>query len=139
MAVLMDEKEHAKKRKKFTILGIIFLIIGFGTFVGGPMAAIITGKYFLFFIAFLGTFFILPGFLLLALGTHRAMSSFVAQSAGPVAVNAAHKYGRPIAREMAGGVMDGINGENEEMYCKYCGNRIDADSDFCKYCGKKVN
>ena len=139
MAVLMDEKEHAKKRKKFTILGIIFIILGFSCFIGGPISAMMTGKFYLFFISFAGVFLLFPGFLMLALGTSRAMAAFQAQSVGPVATQAAHDFGRPVAREMASGVNDGLTGENAEIYCKYCGNRIDADSDFCKYCGRKQN
>ena len=139
MAVLMDEKTHAKKRKKFTILGILFIILGFGLFVGGPIVIMTTHLFYLFFLSFLGVLFLVPGFMLLSLGTHRALSSFVAQSAGPVAVEAAHEFGRPIAKEVASGAKDGLNDLNTEIYCKYCGNRIDADSDFCKYCGKKLN
>ena len=135
----MDEKEHAKKRKKFTVLGIIFVILGFGLFVGGPIAIMTTHLFYLFFLSFLGVFFLVPGFIMLSLGTQRAVASFRAQSVGPVATQAAHDFGRPIAREMTAGVMDGMTGENSEIYCKYCGNRIDADSDFCKYCGRKQN
>lgn len=28
--------------------------------------------------------------------------------------------------------------DNNLMFCKYCGKRIEADSLFCKYCGKKI-
>ena len=139
MSVLMDEKEHAKKRKLFTILGILLVIIGFGLFIAGPILFMTTKKFYLAFLSFLGVLFFFPGFVLISLGTHRAMSSFVAQSVGPVAVEATHSYGRAVAREMAGGVSDGLTGENSEMYCKYCGNIIDEDSEFCKYCGKKIN
>lgn len=27
--------------------------------------------------------------------------------------------------------------EDESIYCKYCGNKIDKDSKFCKNCGKE--
>lgn len=27
--------------------------------------------------------------------------------------------------------------EDEKIYCKYCGNKIDNDSKFCKNCGKE--
>lgn len=27
--------------------------------------------------------------------------------------------------------------ENESMYCKHCGTKIDKDSKFCKNCGKE--
>ena len=139
MSQFINEQEHAKKRKLFTIFGIVFVILGFGFFIGGPIAAFITGKFYLGFIAFLCVFLLFPGFIMLSLGTMRAMTQFTAQSVGPVGVEAAHNYGRPIAREMASGLKDGFTGENSEMYCKYCGNLIDADSDFCKYCGKKLN
>ncbi len=139
MAVLMDEKEHAKKRKKFTILGIIFLIIGFGLFFTGPVLAVSTKNILLGLISMPAFLFIVPGFFMLSLGTTRAMAAFQAQSVGPVAAQSAHDFGRPIAKEMASGVNDGLTGENSEIYCKYCGNRIDSDSDFCKYCGKKLN
>ena len=29
-------------------------------------------------------------------------------------------------------------GLSETMYCKYCGEKIDSNSQFCKYCGQKV-
>lgn len=138
MAVLMSEQEHAKKRKKFTILGIIFIILGFGLFFAGPICAFMVHPIF-GLISMAGIIFLVPGFMMLSLGTQRALAAYTAQSAGPVAVEAAHDFGRPVAREMASGVNDGLTGENAEIYCKYCGNRIDADSDFCKYCGKKIN
>jgi len=134
-----SEKEYAKKRKSFIIIGILFLIIGFGLFLAGPILFIVERKFYLFFINFFGVFFMIPGFFLITLGSARAIAEFQTESIGPVAVKAAHKYGRPIAREVAGGIKDGLTGENSEMYCKYCGNRIDIDSDFCKYCGKKQN
>ena len=27
--------------------------------------------------------------------------------------------------------------DEEDIYCKYCGSRIDRDSKFCKHCGKE--
>ena len=29
-------------------------------------------------------------------------------------------------------------GLGETIYCKYCGSKIDKDSEYCKYCGKKL-
>ena len=29
----------------------------------------------------------------------------------------------------------GLTGNDEYMYCKYCGSKIDEDSKFCKKCG----
>lgn len=138
MPVLMDEKEHAKKRKLFTILGIIFIILGFGLFFAGPICAFMVHPI-LGMISMAGILFLVPGFMMLSLGTQRALAAYTAQSAGPVTVESAHDFGRPIVKEMAEGVKDGLSGENSEIYCKYCGNRIDSDSDFCKYCGKKLN
>ena len=30
------------------------------------------------------------------------------------------------------------SGLNETMYCRYCGEKIDIDSQFCKHCGNKL-
>jgi len=138
MSVLMSEEEHKKKRKKFTILGIIFIILGFGLFFAGPICAFTIHPIF-GLISMAGIIFLVPGFMMLSLGTQRALAAYQAQSVGPVAVESAHDFGRPMAKEMTSGVKDGLTGENSEMYCKYCGNLIDGDSDFCKYCGKKLN
>jgi hypothetical protein len=108
-------------------------------FFAGPILAFTTGHFLFALISMPAFLFIVPGFLMLALGATRAMVAFQAQSVGPVAAQSAHDFGRATAREMAAGVSDGLTGENSEMYCKYCGNLIDADSDFCKYCGKKIN
>lgn len=138
MPVMMSEQEHAKKRNKFTVLGIIFIILGFSCFIGGPIAAMVTHLFYLFFLSFIGVFLLFPGFVMLSLGTQRALTSFTAQSVGPVGVEAAHNYGRPMAEEVARGVKEGLEDEKEEIFCKYCGNVIDADSEFCKYCGKNL-
>jgi len=138
MAVLMSEEQHKKARKKLTILGILFIILGFGLFFGGPICAFLIHPIW-GLISMAGILFLVPGFIMLSMGTSRALAAFQAQSAGPVAVEAAHDYGRPIVKEMVAGAKDGLTGENEEIYCKYCGNRIAADSTFCKYCGKKLN
>lgn len=54
---------------------------------------------------------------------------------------------RDISTSMADATKDGIqitaraikNGfvEEETIYCKHCGTKIDADSKFCKKCGKE--
>lgn len=141
MSVMMSEQEHKKKRILFTIFGLILVIIGFGFFVSGPILAFTTRIYPLGALSFLGIFFLFPGFILLALGTQRAVTSFVAQSVGPVAVDATQKYGAPVANKMARAVKKGLDEEEEkeEIFCKYCGNYIDSDSEYCKYCGKKIN
>ena len=138
MPVLMNEQEHKKTRKKFTILGIIFIIFGFGLFFAGPVCAFLIHPLY-GLISMAAFLFIVPGFIMLSLGTTRALVAYQAQSVGPVAVEAAHDFGRPIVKEVVSGVKDGLTGSNSEIYCKYCGNRIDSDSDFCKYCGKKLN
>ena len=139
MSVMMTEKEHAKKRKLFTILGIFLVIIGFGLFIAGPILFMTTKLFYLAFLSFLGVFILFPGFILISLGTQRKMFAYQAQSVGPVAVEATEKYGAPAAKTVARAVKEGITEEKEEIFCKFCGNRIDADSDFCKFCGKKLN
>ena len=136
---MISEKEHAKKRKIFTFFGIILVIIGFACFIAGPILFATTGKFYLAFVSFLGVFILFPGFVLLSLGTTRAMLEFQAQSVGPVAVEATDKYGKKVVKTMAQAVKEGLSDEDETIYCKYCGNEIDADSEFCKFCGKKLN
>ena len=37
-----------------------------------------------------------------------------------------------------GAIKKGWEGNNNStIYCKYCGKKIDADSEFCKFCGKQ--
>lgn len=38
---------------------------------------------------------------------------------------------KTVARSIKEGLKD-------EIYCKHCGNAIDADSKFCKHCGKRL-
>lgn len=52
-----------------------------------------------------------------------------------------------ISTNMADATKDGVEitaraikkgfTEEEGIYCKYCGSKIDSDSKFCKKCGKK--
>ena len=139
MSVMMSEEQFAKKRVLFTVFGIILVIIGFGLFITGPILAFITRIYPLFVLSFAGIFFLFPGTVLVSLGTHRSFAAFAAQSVGPVAVESSQKYGKKVAKEMARGVKEGFFEEDNQIYCKYCGQEIDEDSEFCKYCGKKLN
>ena len=139
MSEFMNEQDFKKKMKKFTILGIILVILGFACFIGGPIIIMTTHLFYLFFISFLGVFMLVPGFILLSLGTQRKMLAYQAQSTGPVAVEATERYGAPAAKEMTKAVKEGLTEDKEEIFCKFCGNRIDADSEFCKFCGKKLN
>lgn len=34
-------------------------------------------------------------------------------------------------------VKNGLS-DNDKVFCKYCGEQIDADSTFCKKCGRKI-
>lgn len=53
-----------------------------------------------------------------------------------------------ISTDMANATKEGIETttrairrgltEDKEIYCKYCGARIDADSKFCKSCGRQL-
>lgn len=138
MSEFMNEQDFKKKMKKFTILGIILLILGFGCFIGGPIATMATGIFYLFFISFLSVFMIVPGFILIGLGTQRKLLAYQAQSAGPVIVESTGKYGAQAVKEVAKAVKEGLNEENEQLFCKYCGKKIDSDSKFCKYCGREL-
>lgn len=38
-------------------------------------------------------------------------------------------------KTVAKAIKDGVKGE---IYCKHCGNAVEADSKFCKHCGKRL-
>ena len=42
----------------------------------------------------------------------------------------------PSITKTVGAVKKGM-GPQEQIYCKYCGTTIDADSRFCKYCSRE--
>ena len=136
MSEFISEEQYKKKAKKFTIIGIFLIVLGFSAFFAGPICAFMIHPIY-GLISMGGILLLAPGFILLSLGTQRKLAAFQAQSMGPVAVDASKMYGRQVAKEMAGGAMEGIN-EEKQVYCKYCGNEIDEDSEFCKYCGKKL-
>lgn len=43
---------------------------------------------------------------------------------------------KTTTKAVAKGIKEGFTGE-ETIYCKHCGEVIDADSTFCKKCGKE--
>ena len=136
MSEFISEEQYKKKAKKFTILGIFLIVLGFVGFFAGPICAFLIHPIY-GLISMGGILFLFPGFVLLSLGTQRKLAAFQAQSVGPVAVDATKMYGREVVKEMAAGAKEGFS-EEKKVFCKYCGEEIDADSDFCKFCGKKL-
>lgn len=43
---------------------------------------------------------------------------------------------RVTAQAVKEGLTDNVK-DNNKIYCKHCGSRIDSDSIFCKHCGKE--
>ena len=133
---MLSEHDFEKKRKKFLAFGIVFIVLGFILFFAGPILAFLKHPVY-GLLSMGGIIFLVPGFIMLTMGIQKPLAEFVAQSAGPIAVESANIYGKKVAKSMAEGIKEGFD-ENSEIFCKYCGNYIDADSEYCKYCGKKV-
>lgn len=50
--------------------------------------------------------------------------------------NTQAEINKDAIKTTANAIKEGLNNE-ATMYCKHCGNVIDADSKFCKVCGKE--
>lgn len=138
MPELMNEQDFKKKQKAFTIIGAILVVLGLAVFLAGPILYFTKGRFYYFFISFIGVFMFIPGGFLLSLGMQRKLLAYQAQAMGPVSVEATREYGAPAMKEMSKAAKEGFTEDKQEVYCKYCGGTIDDDSEFCKFCGKKL-
>lgn len=64
------------------------------------------------------------------------MAPTVAQVSSEITKQVAPTYGI-AAKEIAKGIKEGLK-EDNVIFCKHCGEPIDADSTFCKKCGKQL-
>ena len=115
-----SEENFEKIRKKMKITAIISIIIGICLIIYG----IVFNSEF-------GFLFIIGGVLvILVLGTlgadPRPFEAYIAQNSMPIK--------KEVTKQMASSFREGFN--KKYIYCKHCGNAIDADSIFCKICGK---
>ena len=73
---------------------------------------------------------------------YRGMSKAVSKNKGDIEnvsttmAKATKKGVKTTTKAVAEGLKEGFTGE-ETIYCKHCGETIDADSKFCKKCGKE--
>ncbi len=117
------------------VIGIIKLINGFGNFEDNTY---IIGMFMMPF----GLFIAATG---LSLGFRPEITKHSIKTAKYI-----QEENKEELQEMASQMAD-INSEavaitaqavkqglEDTMYCKHCGQQIDADSKFCKYCGQKL-
>ena len=43
----------------------------------------------------------------------------------------------PATTKLAKAIKEGLGNDDPQIFCKHCGNSIDADSKFCNKCGKE--
>ena len=51
------------------------------------------------------------------------------------AANKSADISKDSIKTVAKSIKEGLK---DEIYCKHCGNAVDADSKFCKHCGKRL-
>lgn len=119
-----------------SIAGVVLLITGFGNFesnnfligmfvlvVGFPMASICLGLGFK------------PEMAKLGAKTYKYIQSENKEDLKDIANTSAEIINEP-AKTIASSIKEGLN--QEKIYCKYCGEKIDINSKFCKNCGKEL-
>lgn len=117
------------------IIGLVNIINGFGDFSNNRF---IIG-------AFMFTFGLFIGIVCLIIGFRPEISKISTRSAKYILeenkedLKDLSKTGAEIASGAISETVKAVKeGLDTEVFCKYCGQRIDDDSKFCKYCGKNV-
>ena len=143
----LNEEKFQKTNKKVNAIGIILLTVGGLTLIGiiigalggfidpyskyGPICGVLGVLSF-------GLFGI--GILCFNSSHSRQMSAYMMQQHMPLSQEYMKKMSPTMgtaAKEIAKGVKEGLADDNA-VFCKHCGEKIDADSTFCKKCGKQL-
>ena len=135
----MNKKpEHLKK---FKIIGIIGLAVGFIGIIlviagfGGNSGMFILGGFMMVFGTFVGTTCTKIGFSpeisKMKIKTAKYIQEDNKEDFKDIADTTVDITGEAVTRVVRS-VKDGLD---DTMFCKHCGEKIDADSKFCKKCG----
>ena len=141
-----EEDEKPKHLKVFKIIGFVavfvavvgFSLIGVGASLMIPVLFIMGG--------FLGVFGLFVGITFLILGfqasihkmnvkTARYIQNKNKEDLKNISLTQAEISKEAIKTSMKA-VKEGL--EEDKIYCKYCGAKIDKDSKFCSQCGKEL-
>ena len=136
------ENENKDKKNKPPIIFLIFKIIGLGLIIGGIIVLILMRDSFsggmfpgLPMIGFgivITIWGLIPNINKLSIKTtkylqeeHKEDLTDIANTSADISSEAVTKTTKAVKK-----------GLKDTMYCKHCGEQIDADSKFCKSCGK---
>lgn len=139
---MKKQPRHFLIFKIIGIVGIIVAVIGFINLVTG-FGDFTTNNFFVGMFMFpVGSFI---GLSCLMLGFRPELSKLSVKTAKylqeenkevlkDMAVTSAEITSEAVSIT-ANAIKEGIK---DEVFCKYCGEKIDADSKFCKHCGKNI-
>ena len=157
----LSEAEYQKINKKIKIAGVIVIILGFCLLCAGIFISASASQMEVpnrndpnWFEASLaqqelrgsGNNMIASSVFIMITGcsirfrtaNQRKIKAYQAQEKMPIAQESITKMAPTMgtaAREIVSGIKEEFS-DQETLFCKYCGTRIDADSVFCKHCGK---
>ena len=136
----LNEEKFQKTNKKVNGVGMILLIIGGIMLVGGLVMSFGFHKLQFGIFSVIGLALVGFGGQAKLLGNARNIQAYMTQQGMPIAQEGMKKMAPTAgvaAKEIAKGIKEGLK-EDNVIYCKHCGEPIDADSTFCKKCGKQL-
>ena len=121
------------------IVGIVFVITGFGDFenewkfiLGGILSGV--GVFLTFTFAAIGFY---PEIAKLSVRMTKHIQDETKDDMTDI-VNTQAEIQSDAIKTMASAAREGFNeSDGETKFCKHCGEKIDKDSRFCKVCGKE--
>ena len=117
------------------VIGIINLVNGFGNFEDNSF---VIGMFMMPFGLFLGSTGIVVGFRP-EITKHSIKTAKYLQEENKEEFKKIMSTVAEINSEAVTVTAQAVKtGLKEMMHCKYCGQKIDADSQFCKHCGQKL-
>ena len=120
------------------ITGIVFIVTGFGDFESNKfmLGGIMTGFGFFLTATCAGIGF-MPEMSKFSVKTTKYIQQVNKDDMADIASTNAEIHSDAV-KTMANAVKEGFeNADSPTVYCKHCGEKIDADSRFCKACGKE--
>lgn len=149
MGKYLNEEKYLRVKKGLTVVSVIVLLIGIGMIIG----AIITKSklpdnwfemtteekdtdFSCSSIMLVGGFLCFVSLIIFLISRGREISAYSTQQVLPIEKERIDEMS-PTYAKAAKTVVDAINGEKQQIYCKHCGEQIDEDSIFCKSCGKQ--
>ena len=117
------------------VIGLIKLVTGFGDFESNNY---FVGMFMMPFGAFVGFVGLVAGFKP-EISKLSIKSAKYIQQENKEELQQIMKTSAEIGAEAMTTTAQAVSaGLRKTVYCKHCGNEIDADSQFCKYCGKSL-